>query len=318
VAAAGATGNTLQHADSRGALERAPLFFFGSVNPGPFVTSNGMMIALLALFLQAGHVFQPVDPAWRLHEDTLERRSDSFIVVRPKDRVRRDYWREKRYSQDGQERKLFRYDPQGRLRLEVDSIEGDRFTRILRADGSLASYQHHREFRLIEAFSFSRDGRTVHHVQDGIGELVVEGEEGTWTHLQLLPEITIEKAYRGDQLGRISIWIGSDHYLRTPDQEELSLDAPAEHWTVQGPSVDLEITAWELAGGRIRPRARAANPDVRPRPVWHSDLPQGLVEEWEIAWPKRRAAFMTRVEEALKAAELDPSHLPEIPNPKPQ
>src|SRR4029079_1104353 len=153
----------------------------------------------------------------------LERRSDSFVVVTPGDLPRRECWREKRYSEDGQERKILRYDPQGRLRMEADLFDGEQYTRHLRADGSLASTHHHRNHRIIEAFSISPDGKTVHVVQDGIGELIVEGEEGTWNHLQLLPEITIEKAYRGEQLGRISSWIGADHYVRTPEGEEHSL-----------------------------------------------------------------------------------------------
>jgi hypothetical protein len=253
------------------------------------------MIALLAVCLQAGHVFEPVDPSWRLIEDTLEYHASTFIVVPPKDRKRRDYWREKRYSDDGQERKFFRYDPQGRLRIEADVDDGEQFTRILRADSSLAAFHHHRNFRLVEAWSVSRDGRTRHHVQDGIGELVSEGEDGAWSHTLMLPGITIEKAYRGDRCGRIAIWIGTDSYFRTPDREELSLDAPAEHWSAQGRSVDLEITNLELVDGKLRVRPREANPDVR----------QGLTEEWAIAWPKRRAAFMARVDEALNAAEQD-------------
>ena len=258
------------------------------------------MIALLVLVLQSGHVFEPVDPSWRLIEAT---------VAAPKERKSRNAWREKRYSEDGRDRKYFRYDPEGRLRIEADLHDGEQFTRILRSDGSLAGYHHHRNFKLVEAFSVSRDGKTVHHVQDGIGELVSEGEDGAWSHTMMLPGITIEKAYRGDRLGRLSLWIGSDHYVRTPDREELSLQASAEHWTLQGSSVDLEIAAWEIVGGRIGPRAREANPDVRPRPESHCDLAQGLVEEWKIAWPKRRAAFMARVEEALNMSELDPSRL---------
>jgi len=223
------------------------------------------MIALLSLLLQAGHVFEPVDPSW--------------------------------------------VDPQGRLRIEADLHDGEQFTRILRADGSLAAYHHHRDFRLVDAWSVSRDGRTRHHVQDGIGELVTEGEDGAWSHTLMLPGITIEKAYRGDRCGRISIWVGSDCYLRTPEREELSLAPCAEHWTVEGPTVDLQITDWEISDGRVRRRPREANPDVRPRPGWHSDLPQGLEEEWRIAWPKRRLAWMTRVDEALNAAEQDWSRL---------
>ena len=263
------------------------------------------MIALLALVLQSGHVFEPVDPSWRLIEDTLEYYPNTFVVVKPKERKRRDYWREKRYSDDGVERKLFRYDPQGRLRLEADLTDGEQFTRILRPDGSLAAYHHHRNFALVDAWSVSRDGKTLHHVQDGIGELVTEGEDGAWTHTRMLPGITIEKAYRGERWGRISIWVGSDSLVRTPEGEELSLAASAEHWTVQGASVDLEITDLELVDGKLRHRPREVNPDVRQRPEGHSDLPQGLLEGWQVAWPKRRAAFLARVDEALNAAEQD-------------
>jgi hypothetical protein len=268
-----------------------------------------MMIALFLACLQAGHVFEPVDPSWRLIEDAVGSPPDTFVVVKPNERKRRDPWREKRYSDDGQERKFFRYDPQGRLRIEADVHDGERFTRILRADGSLAAFHHHRDFKLVEAWSVSRDGKTRHHVQDGIGELVSEGEDGAWSHTLMLPGITLEKAYRGDRCGRIAIWIGSDSCFRTPEREELSLHASAEHWTVQGRSVDLEITNLELADGRLRYRPREVNPDVRQRPDDHCDLPQGLTEEWAIAWPKRRGAFMARVDEALNAAEQDWSRL---------
>jgi len=267
------------------------------------------MIALLALLLQSGHDFQPVDPSWRLLENLLERRSDSFVVVTPGDLRRRDCWREKRYSQDGQERKILRYDPQGRLRMEADLQEGEKFTRMLRDDGSLASMQHARNHRLVEAFSVSRDGRTVHYVQDGIGELIVEGEEGTWNHLQLLPEITIEKAYRGDQLGRISIWIGADHYVRTQDGEEHSLHASGEHWMVRGSTVDLQIMDSEIVDGKVRRREIEPNPDVRVGRGKRVRSQEILRREWAAVWPKRRAAFMGRVEEALNLAGLDLSHL---------
>lgn len=163
------------------------------------------MIALLALVLQSGHVFEPVDPSWRLIEDTLEPRSGAFVFVQPRHLKRRDTWSQKRYSVDGRDRKLLRYDPQGRLRIESDFRDGEQFTRTLRADGSLACYQHYRSPRLVEAFSVSRDGRTVHHVQDGIGELVLEGEAGTWTHLRLLREITIAEDYREDRRARLSL-----------------------------------------------------------------------------------------------------------------
>lgn len=263
------------------------------------------MIALLALLLQAGHEFEPVQPRWKLIEDAVEYHPDTFVVVKPKEPKRTDCWREKRYSDHGQDRKLFRYDPQGRLRIEADLDEREQFTRFLRPDGTVAAFHHHRDLKLVEAWSISRDGKTLHHVQDGIGELVSEGENGAWSHTRMLPGITIEKAYRGDHLGRTSLWVGADHYAQTPEGEELSLHDSGEHWTVQGSDVDLQIAGLEIVDGKVRRRDIQRNPDVRPRPAWHSDLPRGLEQEWAIAWPKRRDAFLAQVEEALKISELD-------------
>lgn len=277
-----------------------------------------LLLFALALSSQTepSHVFAPVDPAWTVVESTMKLGPEAFMVVNPGDRDPNyaDYWLERRYFQDKRERKILVYDPKNRLREEIDITDQERFTRILRPDGSLSEYQTH-TVAGFNAFNVSKDGKTIHRVQNGIGELVSEGfQEGERTHVWYMKGVYVEKRFAGDRCTRVKLVLGSDMLLAGAEGEHLDLHAECEHWMntkAEGLWVQIMDSYIDEKDGKIHPQAVPSKADIRPMTYRisrrHDDDREAneIRKGWAVAWPKRRAGFINRYGDALKAAGQD-------------
>ena len=265
---------------------------------------------------EPSHVFTPVDPAWTVVESTMKLLPESFVTVNLEDRDPKysEYWLERRYFQDKRERKILVYDPKSRLREEVDITDEERFTRVLRPDGSMSEFHHHSAAGF-NAFSLSKDGKTTQRVQNGIGELVSERfVEGEWTHGWYMKGVYLEKRYAGNQFKRVKLVCRSDMLLANSDGEELNLNSDCEYWTNQkgdGLRVQIMDSYIDEKDGKLHPQPVPPKTDIRPMPHkisrrFGDDREiNDIKKEWALAWPKRRDGFIIRYGEALKAAGQD-------------
>lgn len=206
-----------------------------------------------------------------------------------------------------------RHDPEARLRMEADISNGEQFTRTLYVGGSLAEYTHWKNGRWMDGISVSPDGKTVHRVVDGSGELVSPGYmERTRTH-QLIHkgEVFLTKEYTGEVLTRIILRLANDRLSAAEEREELFLSNECEAWRKERnstPDVQVLDSYIKAEDGTTVPQIVPPKTDIRRIPVFggprelNEQTINEIRQEWNVAFPKRRVAFLTRYADRLKSA----------------
>jgi hypothetical protein len=289
------------------------------------------------------HDFLPPKPEWTVREEWLRRprdahdapkaeggrvtlRRDGLITIPREDRKPGDpeAWRERRYFDGQHTAKIQLYDPEKHLRMEADDSGKEQFTHLLYPNGNTAAYIHVKNGRWQDGFSVSADGKTTRRVIEGTGDLVEAGyRTGDWIHRWMRQGSGyLEKEYRDGSC--ISISCGAkDAFLSVrPDAEYLSLSQECESWIREKgkpPIVQIQDTYINLEDGSVHRQEVPPKTDLRRLPYLfggdeeahraHQKEIREIEAEWAIAYPKRRAAFLTRYSEEMKAAGVTWSEL---------
>ena len=121
------------------------------------------------------HVFAKPDAAWTKTVSRLKLRPDSFIVVPPTEPDFEGCWTNTEYRMpENHDWKMQRRDPEGRLRLEIDTIGEDSYSCEFFSNGTLSGYEHRRGRKWVGAVSFDISGNEIARIEDGSGELIAK------------------------------------------------------------------------------------------------------------------------------------------------
>jgi hypothetical protein len=188
------------------------------------------------------HKFAPIDPQWRrevtylLPGDELDP-PNSFQVIQPRDRDPsiKTYHKEISYYEKGQAqraRRILRYGPDGSLRSKYDNVGDEQFGYSYYPDGSPRGYIHWRAGKWLNGYSISPDGKTVHRLKDGNGELVGYGSKPgnfkhEWYHAGI--PFLVKHIQNGNAI-RIRLNDRQDYLIVTAKEEQLSLEERQEWW----------------------------------------------------------------------------------------
>jgi hypothetical protein len=171
---------------------------------------------------ESRHTFVPIKKEWTCEISYLT--SDN-IVIKPADRDPKvnDYRKEMRYFEQGKLRKIVTYFPDGAIAREIDKDDKDQFTIDRYPNGDVSHFTHWHDGTLPAGYSVSPDGRTIHVLAHGKGELVSYGTKAGnrihtwyWGGHQFL-----EKCYRNDACIEVRLDCGDD---------TLCVDRQGEHF----------------------------------------------------------------------------------------
>jgi hypothetical protein len=289
-------------------------------------------MTLLLLLLQAAdvpaeeHRFVAPDPRWTLRERRLrmplgpddrardrgdgriELRRDGLIAVAD-DETPPVVWTERQWFDGPRLVRTFLYDGARRLRVEWEEIRGDSFTRLRGPDGRTSAYTRVRDLRFIEGFSEHEGARQV--VVQGNGELVLpELRSGDWDrHWIRGGNAWLSREVRQGRCTRVHLRAGGAWFHIDSQGENLTLDDEIWLRPVGGRPYYQLSKYFLTTDGQLREKAVTAKPDVRELPLVElrrghepEDMHEPIYREWAVAYPKRRAAFLARVETILRDA----------------
>jgi hypothetical protein len=199
--------------------------------------------------------FLPVSPAWVVQVNYLLPYGDppdGFTVVAPakRDPAFRGYSKELSYHAGapgkGKPIKIVRYFPSGKVAQEIDNVGADQHSRSFHANGRVACYLHWREGKWLAGHSTSPDGKVVHRLDRGRGEIVTYGGPGAFVHRWYHDASPfLEKAYRDGKLVsvRLNDVIGS--LSVSASAEWLILRFHGENWHRAPGSSGLRLVAFD-------------------------------------------------------------------------
>jgi hypothetical protein len=190
---------------------------------------------------ESRHTFEPVVKDWvRQVAYLLPDGNDppnSFKVVEPEDRDPgvKGYYKQVCYSPKGEEkmpRRILRFFPNGAPCTVIDNIGDEQFCRSYYPDGTARGYTHWRKGKWIGGYSISPDGKRVHRLTRGTGELVSYGKgEGNFEHSWYYEGHNfLSKRHQSRSFTEIRLNGEKDWFFFREAGEELLLHSRNEAW----------------------------------------------------------------------------------------
>ena len=267
------------------------------------LTSSGLGMAAPApkpkealdshLPLESRHTFVQVQKEWTCKVSyAVPDEGDppsSYTLIEPQKRNPefKKYFKEERYFANGPEGRLCKilmYFPNGSVCSETDQEGDEQFSLDRNPNGDVNYYTHVRKGKWLGGYCVSPDGKTIHHLAGGNGELVVYGKkpenrQHTW---YADGHAFLSMRYREDIRVQVRLNGGDNEWLIVDEQGEgLTLFPKKEFWH----------------------KRAEGNPELQTGDgVGFRSLPMKEGQERAKQYPLRRAAFIEEYEETLKKA----------------
>jgi hypothetical protein len=215
---------------------------------------------------------------------------NSFRVVEPQERDPgvKNYYKEVCYAPKGEKkpRRILRFFPNGAPCTIIDNIGDEQFCRCLHPDGTVSVYTHWRKGRWVGGHSISPDGKRVHRLARGTGELVFYGREaGNYVHRWYYEgDNFLSKRHQNGSFTMIRLNGEKDWFLVRKTGEDLLLFSKNETWHRPAGGAPV-VQALDQAPPRI---------ERRPKP--------GVGVEADRIYASRRRAFVDEIGRLLDKA----------------
>jgi hypothetical protein len=256
------------------------------------------------------HVFVPVDPAWQAQIAYHKLRPDAFVNVdKPSDEEKKKLYKEVRYFEGLGNKdpsgaiKIFEFYPNGATYREIDDLPNEEFCRRFYPNGQLRDYSHWQNGKWIAGLAVDPVSKKANYFANGSGSL---------TTFDILSNRRKTEWYRDGSLffsdrssdgkrDEVELYVGNDSLRSNSEKEELQLSSQSEIWRRPSGSDPQFDYIYPGRPGVFVPK----NTDVRSIPPMGGpperqkrELDQ-ILQEWKIAYPKRRKTFLDQWEKIL-------------------
>jgi hypothetical protein len=256
------------------------------------------------------HVFVPVDPAWHTIISYQKLRPDAFVGVdHPTAEEMKTLYKEVRYFTHENPHdlndavKIVTYYPNGAIYEEIDNLWMEQYCRTFFLSGLLQNYTHWRWGLWLGGLAVDPETKKPNYFSGGSGSVTTHEEHSGTSKTEwhqngvvfLTDQITDSKSTE------ITLYIGNDSLHVTKDKEALSLSSESEIWRRPSGSDPQFDYIYPGTPGVFVPKnsdVRPIPPMMGPREQQDAELKQ-ILQEWKIAYPKRRKAFLDHFEKIL-------------------
>jgi hypothetical protein len=194
------------------------------------------------------------------------------------------------------------YYPNGSRFSDSDHAGNIIYTRYFFPDGMLKEYTVWQGGKWLAGVAVDPVTKKANFFSNGTGSLRTYDSADTYETKWFANGATfaVEQVKSAKRIA-VELWLGNDSLRRSAKEEELTLVSQDEVWTWTKNSLWVQIGM-----GQRNPPPR--NADIRPLPGFTSGRPSEKIEEdkirqeWSVAYPKRRSAFMKGVEALMTVA----------------